>query len=289
MPRYCICDTEAVEKQLEGYVQRSAVFNLAKHVDFDWSDQIVSSTFRMAVRLADSSDLVHQTLVLWSSTRIIEETWRICGEETLGMVPAQGDVPWAGIIPVTPIMDQQLDQIVIHKVLKPVGNWVLRQLNVRFQKAAKQKTVDDWLEIFLTSFILLHNCATQLQAERAFAHRYGMSGRYGPFGHYKDAENQFDTARIFLVYFHTVLRGASLITPSATTVEDTRLDHEQQSYLENLRKSALASKKDLRRLKDENHYEHGLYFAHQLLFDDYDAGPTDIKELPEPDRSPQGS
>ena len=278
MPWYCISDIDDVRDQLRQYIQSSMRLYLKKYVD--WSERIVGSTFGMALRLVDQSDLIRETLILWSSTRLIEETWRICGEDTLGMEPVQGDAPWAGIIPVTPIMDQQLDQLVIHFVLKPLSEWILRNLYRKFQDAAKKKTLQHWLEVFVASFVLLHSCAVQLAAENRFSKRYGMSGRFGPVGHYSDAEDQFNTARTILFYFHHVLQGASLFTSSITPEQGAFLDQDQLNYLENM-KDWISSRQDqLLGLQQDSCYEHGLYFVHQLFFEGYDARPKVIAELP---------
>jgi hypothetical protein len=118
--------------------------------------------------------MVHQALILWSTTRLIERTWRICGKDTLGLEPVlDKSNPWCNIIPVTPIMDQQLDQIVIREVLTPLKIYILKELHSRMENREKAKRY--WFEIFLTIFVLLNNVETQLSMERQFAQRYGMS------------------------------------------------------------------------------------------------------------------
>jgi len=122
---------------------------------------------------------VQAALRLWSTTRLTERAWRICGQETLGFEPPlDNSNPWKGIIPVNPIMDQQLDQIVIQHILTPLGKDVLAELHKKLEsrKTAKKH----WFEIYLTIFVLLSNAETQLLMERQFALRYGMSVG-GPF------------------------------------------------------------------------------------------------------------
>ncbi len=118
------------------------------------------------------STIVQDSLTLWSSSRFIERTWRLFGENTLGLSPVHDPLnPWNGIIPVTPIMDQQLDQIVIHTILVPLQNGLLRGL----EKKVYGRKREDWFEIYLTIFILMSNTEWQLAHERQFAQRYGMS------------------------------------------------------------------------------------------------------------------
>jgi hypothetical protein len=118
--------------------------------------------------------MVEQALILWATTRLIEKTWRICGEDTLGIEPPlEKSNPWKGIIPVTPIMDQQLDQIVIRHVLTPLRDYVLKELSTRL--GSRETAKKYFFEIYLTIFVLLNNAETQLSCEHQFAKRYGMS------------------------------------------------------------------------------------------------------------------
>ena len=278
MPWYSIATIDNAKSQLEDYVQRSMYLYLDKYVDT--SDPIAFSTFEIAQRLAERSPLIRMSLLLWSSSRMIEETWRLCGVDNLGMDPAPSGSPWAGIIPVTPIMDQQLDQFIIRFVLRPLREWVLRHLTYGFQAIAKDKTKKSPLEVFICCFILLHNCAVQLGASRRFAQRYGMDGRYGPRGKYNVAQHKFNTARIILMHFHTILRGASLFSLSSSPSVHSGFDGEQLQYLENLRDQISCRRSALLQLQSDDKYEHALYFVTQMFFEEWDARPRSIAELP---------
>lgn len=78
--------------------------------------------------------------------------------------------PWFEKIPVTPIMDLQLDQIVIQSFLKPLRDSLLQELQVKIYEARKE----NWFEIFLTVSILLTNAERLLQHSRNNAKRYGV-------------------------------------------------------------------------------------------------------------------
>jgi hypothetical protein len=120
--------------------------------------------------------MVHLALRLWSASRLIGCTWHLCGPERLDMdIVSDCTNPWYGMNPVTPIMDQQLDQIAICQVLVPIKKSLLSQLHEAVHEDSKAKK--RWLEIYLTSFVLLHNFSVQLAEERQFARRYGMSVR----------------------------------------------------------------------------------------------------------------
>lgn len=102
---------------------------------------------------------------------MIERPWRICGPETLGIqtVEEHGN-PYAGTIPVTPMMDTQLDQILIQGVLQPLRTRLLRDLD----DMVTHHRAKDFFEIFLTIFVLLCNCESRIASQISFARRYGF-------------------------------------------------------------------------------------------------------------------
>lgn len=122
--------------------------------------------------------MLRRALELWSASRVIEKTWRICGRDKLGLEASMDPAnPWNGIIPVTPIMDTQLDQIVIQDVLVPLRSGLLQEL----QKKIDERRRENWFEIFLTIFILLNNTEFILAHSRRFSRRYGMGVSFCAF------------------------------------------------------------------------------------------------------------
>lgn len=81
--------------------------------------------------------------------------------------------PYHGIIPVTPIMDVQIDQVAIQSILVPLRQKVLKQL----QEKVSRKSKRDWFDILATIFILLNNIeiATAHDHEHAVFHGYYVS------------------------------------------------------------------------------------------------------------------
>ena len=115
---------------------------------------------------------VQKALELFAANRIIERDWRVCGEETLGTeVVWEPENPWNGKIPITPIMDTQLDQIVIQGFLQPLRKELLRDLQAKIYEGKRE----NWFEIFLTIFILLTNAEWLLAHSRGNAVRYGVT------------------------------------------------------------------------------------------------------------------
>ena len=109
------------------------------------------------------------------ATRLTEKPWRICGEQTLGLLPRdQPDNPWNGIIPVTPIMDPELDDIVIRGQLLPLRQLFLTELK---QKIDERKR-ENWLEIYLSMFIMMCNVEWILKDVVEYTTRHSMVVRF---------------------------------------------------------------------------------------------------------------
>ena len=180
--------------------------------------------------------MVHRALEAWVACRIIERSWVICGEETLGIPrihdPSDSN-PENGWIPITPTMDTQLDQIVIQDILGPLRNDVVQELKARIEVHHPHT----WFEIFLTISILL-NCIEVGSAHgNRFAKSYGRPVRpsFTPFPGYslnveilvaswlihslkphqsrfsdmKLVEGWFHTSKILLSRFHFVCNGSA--------------------------------------------------------------------------------
>lgn len=76
--------------------------------------------------------------------------------------------PYYGKVPVTPVMDFQIDNITIHKILLPLRKQILQDL----QRKVLDNRRKDFLEIFLTIYTLLHNIELTIAHDRRFAQRY---------------------------------------------------------------------------------------------------------------------
>ncbi len=115
--------------------------------------------------------------MFWSATRMLERFWLICGTDMLGVPPMEHDIgpcrrnPVIEAIPVTPIMDTQLDELAVTGVLVPLKAKLLRLLKARV--LAKEK--EYWYEIYLASFVVLHNAERILDHVVDYARRFGIS------------------------------------------------------------------------------------------------------------------
>lgn len=77
-----------------------------------------------------------------------------CGGAQIGLeVTNEPGHPYHGFIPVTPIMDTQLDDLVIRDLLTPLTERLLKRLN---EKIFEQKR-ENWMEIYFAMFIIMSN------------------------------------------------------------------------------------------------------------------------------------
>ncbi|RYP55596.1 hypothetical protein DL771_012350 [Monosporascus sp. 5C6A] len=135
MPPYYIQDLDQAILDIQQYARSSRSSYISSLLD--GHSKVVCGTFEAAFRFleANESTLLSYMLSLWAATRLTERTWRVCAPDTFGFSPpTENDNPWKGIVPVTPIMDTQLDEIAIRALLVPLGNKVLQELDQQMKK-----------------------------------------------------------------------------------------------------------------------------------------------------------
>lgn len=103
---------------------------------------------------------------------MIEIPWQMCGTETLGVSPvSDATSPHNGRIPIPPIMDTQLDQIVIQSILTPLRLKVVR----KFEELITPAKPDTWWEVYLSAFIMLNHIERLAMHSVAHARTHTMS------------------------------------------------------------------------------------------------------------------
>ena len=96
-------------------------------------------------------------------TRLFSKSFGICGPETLGIPFAHDPYsPYYGRTPIPPILDAQLDQIWREIMIK-----LKKQALARLKPKVLQHKPEDWLETFLSVFILLDNIEFSYRHQRA--------------------------------------------------------------------------------------------------------------------------
>jgi hypothetical protein len=121
--------------------------------------------------------MVKTAIMIWTATRVTERTWLITGDDLLDLEPMHSDIGphrrniFYPCIPTTPIMDTQLDELAIGGVLFQLGKNLLNMVHDLTRKQRKE----DWYELFLTTFIIMHNYELVLEDIVDFANRNGKS------------------------------------------------------------------------------------------------------------------
>jgi hypothetical protein len=138
------------------------------------SSPIIRSTFKTALQ-SQEKPLLKKALRFWVASRFIEKPWSIIGDETLGMESDKlVDSPYYNKVPVTPIMDFQIDNLVIHEQLQVQLKEILKVLTEKMLPPKKEH----WFDIQLCLFILLHSVELTMAHDAEFATRYSLEVRF---------------------------------------------------------------------------------------------------------------
>jgi hypothetical protein len=176
-PHYAIADREYTTKQVRLFIESNAVQYIHKllPITSDPGSKLAYMTFQYALDRARESNLVHLTINFWVAGRLIEDPWSIRGEETLGMaLDPLPESPFSQRIPITPIMDFQIDNIIIYDYLVAILYYI--------RKAIKEKIMskkrEDWFDLYLIIFVLLHHVDLTMKHDIDFAINHNLPRRF---------------------------------------------------------------------------------------------------------------
>jgi hypothetical protein len=167
---YAITDLGYARNAIKSFLDR----NLEGYLDILLlnASPITKRTFETALQNRDLT-LLGPALKLWVASRFIETPWHIAGSETLGMSrDTHIKSPYHQRVPQSPIMDFQLDNLVIHSVLQPLLKEILTTLRTK----SLAGRLEDWFERQLTYFILLNTIELTMAHDVEFARRYRVRG-----------------------------------------------------------------------------------------------------------------
>ncbi|KAK0721967.1 hypothetical protein B0T26DRAFT_643248 [Lasiosphaeria miniovina] len=274
MPLFCLTNLDKVTKQFRQYIE---VANRSYMDALRTEDKLAWETFSMAMNHSEKKpkSLVSIALDLWAISRMIETPWQMCGSDTLGVSRINDPTnPHDGAIPIPPIMDTQLDQIVIQNVLLPLRN----ELVSKFDNMTAPPKPEDWFEIYLTAFILLNHIARLAKHSVAHAKLHTMPTKYS---NKEFLEGAFHTAKIILARFHFVCNGSAPLRLNwklPTTCAMANLEPDQVAFMETTQAAIRSRENDLRHLLPTHEYENPLYWSHQLFFKEWDKSPACVVE-----------
>ena len=232
-PHFAIADRDHAADQVRQFIDS----NSDEYVDrllpasSEPSAAFVRMAFQTALNRAQKSSLIALTIKFWVAGRLIEDPWNIQGQETLGMkvdpCPAS---PFSNRIPVPPIMDFQIDNIVIY-------DYLMNMLD-RIRKAMKQRIMpmkkEDWFDIHLATFVLLHHVDLTMKHDVDFALSRNLHKRFSN----RPLIEMITFGANSLLSFHQHEKGHfPLSAPKWTDVESSyTFDETQRNYLLEARK-----------------------------------------------------
>jgi hypothetical protein len=232
-PHYAIAETDHATEQIRLFID----LNMERYIYQllpDTSDPraiFIRRVFKTALDRADEYPLVKSALKFWVAGRFIEDPWKIQGHETLGMkldhLPAS---PFSQHIPVTPIMNFQIDNIVIHDHLTIMLGKIRKAMKKRILPIKKK----DWFEIHLATIILLYHVDLTMKHDIDFARLRNMSKRFSN----RPLIEMITFSANALLSFHQHEKGHfPLSAPNWTDVETSySFTDPQKSYLLEARK-----------------------------------------------------
>jgi hypothetical protein len=270
MPPYCLADLPAVRQELLQYIGSSIGTYLGKIIQN--ADEITRSVLLEAHQFAldSSSSLVKEALHLLAVNRMIEYDWHDRGFQLLSHHDHinNPNCPWFGKVPVTPLMDVQLDQIIMQDFLEPLRIKILKELKGKLHSAPK----DNFYEIILTAFILATNTHLLLQHSRGNAIRYRAKKRY----------NSPELAQEYIHGHNTLLSHIHYFYAGSPLKSGNKKSSNSASYLDHvpsiskIRSSILEH--DVYSLRNSQAYEAQLYWSHQLFLEKWFPESKEIAE-----------
>ncbi|KAI1769911.1 hypothetical protein F4818DRAFT_446760 [Hypoxylon cercidicola] len=270
MPQFYICDYHEAARNM----REAVVYKKAEYVDYllGVANPILRKTFEAAFRYLEVStnSLVLDCLTFWVATRFIEKPWRICHGTLPGFEPPYEPLcPYSGIIPVTPIMDTQIDDIAITTLLNPLGKKILKQLSCKIH----EKKRENWFDIYLATFILMNNFEFVFTDVLEYTSRHGLKSSSSS-GAASLSKAYFNACKTILVYFHFACNGQgpfSLACNDKLTGATDGLTFDQQAYLRDLKLEVDRQRNTLEGWRAGSVYRTPLYLCYQVLVEKWSA------------------
>ncbi|EMT73567.1 hypothetical protein FOC4_g10002053 [Fusarium odoratissimum] len=280
LPHYYIADMDSHQRVIDEYNQKSYKVYIQRLLK--GKSPLMIWTLQEAIRFSEThqSSLVKDSLRLWAGSRLTELPWMICGEHTLSQIPVQDlECPRSGTIPIPPIMDTQMDHLVIKNIMTPLRQRILAGLQAKIMERKRE----NWYEIYLTTFVLLSNMERQFAQVLYIIDWYGMESRFGTRGNSSVSESFIHSCKTLLAFFHYA--GGSH-KPLALDWKGPKaplgiMTHQQVEYLDKTQKQIGREGEKLMGLKTESIYERDMYWCHQLLFGDCKVDEQNDREIDE--------
>ncbi|KAL0471666.1 hypothetical protein QR685DRAFT_471472 [Neurospora intermedia] len=274
MPHFCLTNYDEVHFNMTKYFHSSKqdyLHMLKGNGGLTWD--IVSMAIEYAETKKDS--LVDTALNLWVICRMIEDPWELLENNKLGV--SRVNLPgtkFHGKIPIPPMMDTQLDQVIIQFVL----NNLRGKLIGLFERNISPAKPETWFETFLASFIMLTHIERLAAHSVRHAETHTMPTKYS---NTKFLEQAFHTAKIVLSRFHYACNGSiplGLDWKDSQVSSMAKLGPKEVEFMQRIQKEFKKREDDLRNLPSKREYETDGHWYHQLFIEDWDKSPVDVKD-----------
>ncbi|KAF3768124.1 hypothetical protein M406DRAFT_275913 [Cryphonectria parasitica EP155] len=270
MPPYFISDLEEARKNLFDFT-RNVRSVYIETITAD-SNSIIRKTFQAALHFGaySNANLVSDALDIWVAARLIETQFRVFnGGFMAGMKNIdEAGHPFDGFIPVTPMMDSQLDDLVIRDLIRPLCARFLARLKGKIEERKRE----NWMEIYLAMFIMMSNMSLILKDMAGQAKWKGLKpgNRGGTL-----TQGFMHACKTLLAYFHHACAGAVPITSIFTESQNAAnapyygMEPDQIEYLCNIRQEIFRQGEKLANWNSMSMYDDELYWCYQLLVKDW--------------------
>ncbi|KAK0636571.1 hypothetical protein B0T17DRAFT_482151 [Bombardia bombarda] len=278
MPHVSLTFIEKVAMHIRQYIDQAKRDYLKTYlVGLRSQDNLARMTIIAAMDYAKTREgsLVDIALDLWAICRMIEIPWERCGDDTLGVSQVKDPTnPHHGKFPIPPIMDTQLDQVVIQYILAPLREKLIEKL----EASIAPPKPETWFETYLAVFILLNHIEQLAHHSASHAKLHTLPTMYSnvPF-----LEGVFHTAKTVLSRFHFVCNGSApfrLDWTSKAATSMARLEPKQVEFMRRSQEIIQETENDVLSLRTSHQYGRCLYWCHQLFFDNWDSSfPVQVK------------
>lgn len=274
MPHFCLTNYKEVHGNILEYInlsKKAYLYSLKMDGGLAW--EILS----MAMKFSETKkgSLVDTALDLWVICRMIEDPWELLEGNELGV--SRVNLPGTKFhekIPIPPMMDTQLDQVIIQFVL----NNLRGKLIGLFEKNITPAKPETWFETFLASFIMLMHIERLAAHSVRHAETHTMPTKYS---NTKFLEMAFNTAKIILSRFHYACNGSvplRLNWKASHVSSMAELGSQEVDFMQRIQTAFKQREHEFRSLSSKHEYETHGHWYHQLFIEDWDTSPVDVKD-----------
>ncbi|KAN0112346.1 hypothetical protein V8E51_005297 [Hyaloscypha variabilis] len=225
----------------------------------DGADQITMLCFQAAQEAkehAKARQLITNAMRLWMVARSLQDDWRICSPQ---VVDHPTHLP--------PILRYQLETILQLQIFEPLRRKLVRDL----QYVIMSTDMQNWSTVFLSTFILLHNCDLEMARYRGSCPiRHAQKIRCPSSDYSSVIEN---TGNILLAHFYYFC-GGYLFFSSDADLHARRLDKASRELIGSLQAIIPEADKKMSKYSIVENYDGKSWFRGQMFVSDWALAPS---------------